>query len=112
MNVSTIPAATFAAIAPGGTTGATPSASAPPVDPSRRRGETARVHLGEGGPSAVPEFKPYALSFHLEKETNRIVVQVIDQETKEVVRSVPPEHVVRALQHAAAPHGALVDRQA
>jgi hypothetical protein len=110
MNVSTIPAATFAVI--GQAIGGSSAAPAPEADPSQRRAEAARVLLGQGDPTGLPEFKRYALSFHIEKETNRIVVHVIDPETKQVLRSVPPEDVLRALQHAAVPPGALVDHQA
>ncbi len=110
MTVSTIPAATFAASALGPPFGATASDEARTANPDAR--DTPSAIGGASGGPTLPEFKHYALSFRVEKETNRIVVQVIDSETKQVVRSVPPEDVVRALRHAGGAPGALVDAQA
>jgi uncharacterized FlaG/YvyC family protein len=75
------------------------------------RERTARLILGGVDGGTIPEFKRYTLSIHMTEDTNRIVVQVIDPETKQVVRTVPPEDVVRALRDQTAP-GALVDEQA
>lgn len=74
------------------------------------REKTARLILGGDG-SSIPEFKRYTLSIRMVENTNRIVVHVIDPETNQVVRSVPPEDVVRALREHGSP-GALVDREA
>jgi uncharacterized FlaG/YvyC family protein len=75
------------------------------------REKTARLILGGGDRATIPEFKRYTLSIRMVENTNRIVVQVIDPETKQIVRTVPPEDLVRALRDDTAP-GALIDEQA
>ncbi len=56
-------------------------------------------------------FKPYSLSFRFEKELNRVVVKVIDPETGELLREVPPEAVIAALKQLRKAPGALVDEE-
>jgi uncharacterized FlaG/YvyC family protein len=56
-------------------------------------------------------FKPYALSFRFEKELNRVVVKVIDPETGELVREIPPEAVIEALKQLRKAPGSLVDEE-
>ena len=64
-------------------------------------------------PAPVPaEFKPYSLSFHFDKELNRVVVKVIDPVTGEVVREIPPESVIAALKQLRRAPGSLVDQEA
>jgi len=114
MNVSTIPAATLAAPEL-----AAPARGASPATATRdtsggadgTRAHAARLLFAAGTSGPLPEYDRYALSFRVEKESNRIVVQVIDVETKQVLRSVPPEDVVDALKHASAVHGTLIDQQ-
>jgi flagellar protein FlaG len=52
------------------------------------------------------------LSFRYEKELNRVVVKVIDPETGELVREVPPEAVIKALKQLRETAGHLVDAEA
>jgi len=35
------------------------------------------------------------LNFKMAEEDNRVIITVIDRETKEVIRQIPPEDVVR-----------------
>lgn len=63
-------------------------------------------------PAPVPSnFKPYSLSFRFEKELNRVVVKVIDPETGELVREIPPESVIEALKQLRQAPGSLVDEE-
>ena len=65
-------------------------------------------------PAPVPvpsNFKPYSLSFRFEKELNRVVVKVIDPETGELVREIPPESVIEALKQLRQAPGSLVDEE-
>ena len=55
--------------------------------------------------------KPYTLSFRFEKELNRVVVKVIDPETGELLREIPPEAVIEALKQLRKAPGALVDEE-
>jgi hypothetical protein len=50
-----------------------------------------------GGKPALPEFPLQELSIRLEDEIGKVVVQVIDSRTREVVRQIPPEEWVRVL---------------
>jgi hypothetical protein len=62
-------------------------------------------------PVPLPEFRRYELAFRLDKELNRVVVQVIDGETGTVLRTIPPEDLARALKQLNAPPGVLVDQE-
>lgn len=65
----------------------------------------------ETKPTPVESFKPYSLSFRFEKELNRVVVKVIDPETGEAIREIPPESVVEALKQLKNAPGTLVDEE-
>lgn len=65
----------------------------------------------ETKPSPVEHFKPYSLSFRFEKELNRVVVKVIDPETGEAIREIPPESVIEALKQLKNAPGTLVDEE-
>jgi flagellar protein FlaG len=57
-------------------------------------------------------FKPFSLSFRFEKELSRVVVKVIDPETGEILREIPPESVIEALKQLRQAPGGLVDAEA
>jgi hypothetical protein len=65
------------------------------------------------GPKHVqlPDFPNYELSFRLDKEHGRVVIQVIDSKTGTIVRTVPPEDLVHALRHLPDGRGVLLDRE-
>ncbi len=114
MNINTITAATriqaVATAAPREST----TGPASPAEPKARRGhdDTKPAPTPAKAPvHDLPEFKDYTLSFRYENDLNRIIVNVIDPETKEVVRSFPPEELIRALKQAAELHGILIDEQ-
>ncbi len=60
----------------------------------------------------LPEFAGHDLSFRHDEELNRIIVQVVDAETREVVRTIPPEEVVNTLKNIRRAQGALLDEEA
>ena len=60
----------------------------------------------------LPEFERRSLSFRLDEELNRVIVQVIDPETHDVVRSIPPEELLEVLKHLRSIRGALLDEEA
>jgi hypothetical protein len=62
-------------------------------------------------PVALPEFTQYELSFRLDEERGRVVVQVIDAKTGSVVRTVPPDELRRALPRQPQVRGLLLDRR-
>ena len=45
----------------------------------------------------LPEFRTYDLSFELDRTNNRVIVHVVDSQTGEVVRSIPPDSVLQML---------------
>ena len=59
----------------------------------------------------LPDFPNYELSFRLDKERGRVVIQVIDSKTGTVVRTVPPEDLGRALRRLPYGRGVLLDRE-
>ena len=65
------------------------------------------------GPKAIrlPEFSNYELSFRLDEEGGRVVVQVIDAKTGEVVRTLPPEDLGAKLKRLPDGRGVLLDRE-
>jgi flagellar protein FlaG len=85
-----------------------------------RTGEPSVKHAGgkreaPAAPDEKPEpvsiFKPYSLTFRYEKELQRVVVKVIDPETGELLREIPPETVIEALKRLHREPGALVDEE-
>lgn len=56
-------------------------------------------------------YKPYSLSFRFDKELNRVVVKVIDPESGELLREIPPESVLEALKQIKSSLGSLVDEE-
>jgi flagellar protein FlaG len=63
-------------------------------------------------PIRLPEFAQYRLQFRRDEGSGRVVVQVVDAETGALVRSIPPEEIVRALRQLRETQGPLVDREA
>lgn len=99
--------------------GATPAAKRPEA-PKHERTSAPREHAPvteapAPTPAAkhveLPEFRHYELSFKLNEERGRVVVQVIDSKTGSVVRTVPPEELLKALRQTADPRGVLLDRE-
>src|SRR5262249_426536 len=67
----------------------------------------------ETAASKAPELRSTELSIRLDPEINRVVVQVIDSKTKTVLRSIPPEDVIKVLKDLQEKHGRrLVDEEA
>jgi len=61
---------------------------------------------------ALPEFKAYELSFEVDPKTNHVVVHVIDAQTHEVVRSIPPDSVAETLRRLSdGARGILLDAE-
>lgn len=56
-------------------------------------------------------YKPYSLSFRFDKDLNRVVVKVIDPESGELLREIPPESVLEALKQIKRSLGSLVDEE-
>lgn len=59
----------------------------------------------------LPEFPNYELSFRLDKEEGRVVIQVIDVKTGTVVRTLPPKDLGPRLRRLPEGRGVLLDRK-
>ncbi|MCC6764893.1 MAG: flagellar protein FlaG [Deltaproteobacteria bacterium] len=82
-----------------------------PAETKKRAEDEAQPPPAESTPPAPSNFKPFSLSFRFEKELNRVVVKVIDPETGELLREIPPEAVIDALKQLRKTPGALVDEE-
>lgn len=49
------------------------------------------------------------VSFKYHEKTNRLIVRVIDSQTNEVVREIPPKDLIKLLEHLQEYMGMLVD---
>ena len=52
------------------------------------------------------------LQFSVDKDSGRIVVKVLDSETKEVIRMIPPEETLRMAEHLDSPESLILREQA
>ena len=87
--------------------------------PKREQETSARATEPEARPPRaaprrieLPEFAGRDLSFRHDEELNRVIVEVVDAETREVVRTIPPEEVVNVLKSIRKAQGALLDEEA
>jgi uncharacterized FlaG/YvyC family protein len=90
------------------------SSSERPAERPADKGRTAAEELAKDfvNEADPPAFKQYELSFRMDRDLRRVIVHVLDAETKEVVRSIPPEDVVRSLQRLYEnSRGILVDQE-
>ncbi|MBM4267823.1 MAG: flagellar protein FlaG [Deltaproteobacteria bacterium] len=60
-------------------------------------------------PPPPPEFPLHELSIRHDADIHRLVVQVINSQTREVVRQIPSERFVRALKSLESAKGLFVD---
>jgi uncharacterized FlaG/YvyC family protein len=72
------------------------------VDPPRHS-ESRRL-LGTSGDARTE------LSIEMEKRTHRIIIKVIDVNTKEVIREIPPEGLQQIAEALQFPSGAFLDQ--
>src|SRR5213594_3577554 len=91
------PAATGAAIREGTAAPDTGRTRVPDQSPSEVARDDAPAPTAEQ--IKLPEFRETELSFRIEQGLNRVVVQVIDAKTKTVLRSIPPEELLRLAKH-------------
>ena len=116
MKIGNVEAAPLAAVHGAAEHGARDK-SAPPPEKAHAHPATAHDDPPKEPPPPVhkavslPEFAQYELSFRLDEERGRVVVQVIDKKTGTIVRTVPPEELGRAARRLPDPRGLLLDRE-
>jgi hypothetical protein len=59
----------------------------------------------------LPEFRLTELAFRIEQGLHRVVVQVLDAKTKTVLRSIPPEELLKLAKQFSATRGVLLDER-
>jgi flagellar protein FlaG len=84
------------------------SVAEPPAPPTDS--ETASAESVFEAPPSLPDYPRRELSVRHERELNQVVVQVLDSETKEVVRQIPPEEVISVLKQLQKT-GVLLDKR-
>ena len=96
------PRATEAAAA----TAAGAAASSAPVDRDTLQGAVERVQ------QAVQTLSSAGIQFSIDPDFNRMVVQVVDTSTKEVIRQIPPKEMLEIAQALDKLQGLLVHQKA
>ena len=51
------------------------------------------------------------LKIHVDDETERVVVKIVEQESGEVIRQIPPEELLELEKYLSSPKGLLVQEQ-
>ncbi len=83
--------------------------------PTGREPEQVQPALAEQIAAALDEFASAVnvrLTFLVDQATGRTVIKVIDQETKEIIRQIPPEEMLRLLARMNHLLGVLLNREA
>lgn len=93
-----------AATAPAGNTAAT--AQAPAIDRDTLQGAVDRVQ------KAVETLSSAGIQFTIDQDFNRMVVQVVDTSTKEVIRQIPAREMLEIAQALDKLQGLLVHQKA
>jgi flagellar protein FlaG len=62
---------------------------APPAKPTREELDVAVERLNQ-----APNVSAHNLKFRVDDQTERVIVKVVDKETGETVREIPPEEVL------------------
>jgi flagellar protein FlaG len=52
------------------------------------------------------------LKIHVDDETERVVVKIVEQESGEVIRQIPPEELLELERYLSSPKGLLLQEQA
>jgi flagellar protein FlaG len=72
----------------------------------RAKIDRAATKVNEVLSSADPQLK-----IHVDDETERVVVKIVEQESGEVIRQIPPEELLELEKYLSSPKGLLVQEQ-
>jgi flagellar protein FlaG len=92
---------------PAGGAGGTPAGAQSQIDPTPEQVKAAVKSLQE-----IAASMDIKLNFQLSQTDHQVVVKVINRETKEVIREIPPENIRRLADSMAKLNGLLFDSQA
>ncbi|GEK74422.1 MULTISPECIES: flagellar protein FlaG [Halomonas] len=56
--------------------------------------------------------RPYGVEFELSETTSRVVTRLVDRDTRELIRQIPAEEVMRVAEHLEELQGRLIDLEA
>lgn len=56
--------------------------------------------------------RPYGVEFELSETPSRVVTRLVDRDTRELIRQIPTEEVMRIAEHLEALQGGLIDLEA
>lgn len=87
-----------------------PEPNAPETAPEPAAEKTAANDEAFEARGTLPEFPGRELSIRREPDLNEVIVQVLDSETKEVVRQIPPDEVLSVLRQLQKT-GVLLDKK-
>ena len=78
-----------------------------PLDRMDKSGERTRAVQVESAVSQISD-----LVFTIDKESDRLIVKVVDSATKEVIRQIPEEETLSIARHLDSPESLIIRRQA
>ncbi len=70
-------------------------AGTPPVPPAQAAGNREIIQAARAVEQSGAMGEENELTFQLDRRTQRVVLRIVDRKTREVVRQVPPEFVLR-----------------
>lgn len=71
--------------------------------------EKSATGLKEG--DLLPEVPLRELAIHVDRELGEVVIQVVDTETRKVLRQIPPEEALEMLRRFSKLKGSLIDTE-
>lgn len=83
--------------------------------PLSRAGDVAQVENLESAISQISDFVQNFqrdLQFSIDKESDRMVVKVLDSETQEIIRQIPSEETLRIVEYLDSPGSLILNEQA
>ena len=83
-----------------------------PKEKKQASSQTISSEIAKALDPPISTLKNTALSFSVNKELGKMIIRVIDQDTKEVIRQIPPEETLRLLARMAKNIGMLMDQEA
>lgn len=85
------------------------------ASPAGRDIEGTAVHQGElvAPVQQINEvMRPYGVEFELSETTSRVITRLVDRDTRELIRQIPAEEVMRVVEHLEELQGRLIDLEA
>ena len=70
-----------------------------------------KVAAGLKNGRGLPEVPLRELSIHVDRELGEVVIQVVNTETRNVLRQIPSEEALKMLRHLSGLKGSLVDTE-